>query len=292
MMKKTTDLRATFDDKLKLTLLNESKIVCCIDNNQKGNNLKYQQYGSSNNYIKVTGSVIIKYKYCEEPVKAIEAFAAVTFVNQDIPSPYLFPHFDKLNMSPDGTIIAMDLFKVITDLTQSKQKDRTCCIYPTVDNETVDVTGNRVRLYFDIIKIVQLMNLLRKTASGCYVLNTNKFKFVKYSKDEWMSNNRLKLFLIYIHNLKNSLLNMKSDLFQYKTVQQWNKHVSSVMKVIVPRVFLYDEITTDGYGKCIIELMTKHGILNKVKVSKDAHQWVLSNNWNEKTMIVCLDGLI
>ena len=40
------------------------------------------------------------------------------------------------------------------------------------------------------------------------------------------------------------------------------------MKVMVPPVFLYDEITTDGYGKCVIELMTQHGILEKLESSK------------------------
>ena len=63
--------------------------------------------------------------------------------------------------------------------------------------------------------------------------------------------------------LKFYFLNNKTLRFQNYVVHQWNPSAKTVSKVIVPRVFLHDEVTTDGYGKCIIELLTKFGIITK-----------------------------
>ena len=68
-----------------------------------------------------------------------------------------------------------------------------------------------------------------------------------------------------MHHLKQSILSDRTNQFQYKTVLQWNEAASKIAKVIIPHVFLCDEITTDGYRKCLVELMTKHGILIKEK---------------------------
>ena len=74
-------------------------------------------------------------------------------------------------------------------------------------------------------------------------------------------------------------------------MNKWNPAYKSVSQFFVPKVFLHDEITTDGYGKCIIELLTLHGILVKQAVSESTYEWVLSDNWDEKNIILCLDGL-
>ena len=54
------------------------------------------------------------------------------------------------------------------------------------------------------------------------------------------------------------------------------------MKTMVPKFFMYDEMTTDGYGKCVIELMTLHGIIIKTPINESKYHWVLSNNWDKK----------
>ena len=64
---------------------------------------------------------------------------------------------------------------------------------------------------------------------------------------------------------KDSILDTITERFQYNTVLEWNKYVADVVKVVIPRVFLYDEITTDRYRKCIIELLTKFGIIEKIQ---------------------------
>ena len=71
-MKETKQLRNDFDSKIHQRLIEEDKIVCCLDNNQKGNPLKYQRYGKSNKFVKVTGSVIINYKYADNHLESIK----------------------------------------------------------------------------------------------------------------------------------------------------------------------------------------------------------------------------
>ena len=71
----------------------------------------------------------------------------------------------------------------------------------------------------------------------------------------------------------------------------WNEYAGTIMKTMVPKVFMHDEMTTDGYGKCVIELMTLHGIIIKTPINESKYHWVLSNNWDKKTMLICLDGL-
>ena len=285
MMKKTTELRQSLDSTIKETLKEETKIVCCIDNNQKGNSLKYQRFGHCNKYIKVTGSVIIKYNYCEPIIHLIDKKAALTYSNQKIPSPYLFPHFEKLIDTNSGQISSYNTFHLINDITRVRHRDNYYHnIYPTINNEIIDISGRRVQSYMTLLSSVQTLDLIQKTCSGCYNATNKAFRFVPFTDEEW-KNPRVKLFLMYFHSLKPSLLNTGTSLFQYNTVLHWNKNVKKIMKVIVPRVFLYDEITTDGYGKCLIELMTMHGILEKKLSQRKRITWELGENWDAKTIV-------
>ena len=54
-MKNTKLWREQMDEAIATRLQTLNNIVCCIDNNQKGNTLKNQRYGKSVKYIKVTG---------------------------------------------------------------------------------------------------------------------------------------------------------------------------------------------------------------------------------------------
>ena len=60
-LNKTNSLRENMTTNIHNYLKEETKFFCCIDNNQKGHSLKYQRYGTSNKFIKVTGSVIKKF---------------------------------------------------------------------------------------------------------------------------------------------------------------------------------------------------------------------------------------
>ena len=44
-----------------LRLEDEMNIVACLDNNQKGHPMKYQRFGKSNRFVKVTGCVLKKF---------------------------------------------------------------------------------------------------------------------------------------------------------------------------------------------------------------------------------------
>ena len=54
---------------------------------------------------------------------------------------------------------------------------------------------------------------------------------------------------------------------------------------------LRDEIKIDGYGMAIIELYLS-GILLKIEERNDATVWELNKNWEDKTMYLCMDGLL
>ena len=290
LMKKTKDLRDNLDSAIYLRLKDEKKIVCCVDNNQKGNKLKFQRFGKSNKFMKVTGSVIIQYKYCHPNCGYIKDKVEITYFCQAIPSPYLFPHFEKLIDFRLKRISSYNLNRVISDMTTVNKQNRMLHIYPNVNTENVDFTGKRTEAYISICKTVALSDMVRKTCSGSYISTSSSFKFVNFSPDKWKSS-QTKNFLVYFHKLKEKILNKKTSLFQYNTVLCWNPSATNISKVIVPRIFLYDKITTDGYGKVIIELLTKHGIITKTNSDKDCFRWILSPNWEKKTMVLCLDGL-
>ena len=74
-------------------------------------------------------------------------------------------------------------------------------------------------------------------------------------------------------------------------MKKWNEYSQEIGEFIVPKVMLHDEITTDGYGKCLIELLTKHGMLLKTRDHEECYEWILGQMWENKHIILCLDGL-
>ena len=74
----------------------------------------------------------------------------------------------------------------------------------------------------------------------------------------------------------------KTNSFQQNVVHQWDPFENHVAELIILRVYLHDEITTDGYSKCIIELLTLHGILVRINRLHDTNsnlvKWILHGN--------------
>ena len=105
------------DQAIATRLQTLNNIVCCIDNNQKGNTLKNQRYGKSVKYIKVTGCLIRKYDHCNyidhETYK--DSKANLTYSNQAIPSTFLMPHFDVIFSNEDYPS-DRDLVRIINDI--------------------------------------------------------------------------------------------------------------------------------------------------------------------------------
>ena len=72
--------------------------------------------------------------------------------------------------------------------------------------------------------------------------------------------------------------------------QIWNPTLQSVVKLMVPPVMLHDEIQTDGYGTALIDLMVQLGLL-EVKLTNGSQRWIACDNYKDKTVYLCLDGL-
>ena len=90
---------------------------------------------------------------------------------------------------------------------------------------------------------------------------------------------------------------MKSTLikeistFQQEAVASWNTGIKKNSKLMIPPVSLRDEITTKGFGMAVIELLCLVGILKEEQIDETRSKWVLGDNWSEKVMILCVDGL-
>ena len=74
-------------------------------------------------------------------------------------------------------------------------------------------------------------------------------------------------------------------------VKYWNKYSNNISEFIICKEFSHDEITTDGYRKCVIGLLTKHGILVRKSNLETNHKWLLGEKWEQKQTILCLDDL-
>ena len=69
------------------------KVVCCVDNNQKGFQLNFQSDGSSNTCVKVTGTCVKDFVQVDEIMHRMKVYSDVTCINQAVPSPYDMPRF-------------------------------------------------------------------------------------------------------------------------------------------------------------------------------------------------------
>ena len=269
-------------------LQDQDTTVCCLDNNQKGHPLKYQRFGQSNKFVKVTGSVIKECIIFDD--KSIHGRSILTYISQKVPSPFLMPHYESLltpntmELSDSKALLALmntSHFSTFVDNTTES----------STDLHEVDFTGKRMDTYFELSSIAQVLDGIRRCSVG-YIKGTNTFKFVKHSPVSIQSPKVVKL-IKNIHELKGSLLSNAITNFQRSITQLWNPKLSDLSKFIIPPVSLHDEIKTDGYGMALIELMTLVGILTKTdgNTNNERSVWVLSSNWMDKTMYICLDGL-
>ena len=112
-MRRTKYWRETMDESIYLRLKHKESIVACIDNNQKGFSLKYQRFGSSNNYIKVTGCVVKKFFYCHEPVDYAVNSTILTYANQNIPSAFKFPFYPAVNKNVPNLYVKETVSSVV-----------------------------------------------------------------------------------------------------------------------------------------------------------------------------------
>ena len=98
-LRHTKQWREEMIDSIKDCLKTENDIVCCIDNNQKGHNIKYQRFGSSNKYVKVTGCIIKQYMYYTSSMNFPNDRVKITYLSQVIPLPIGMPDYENQHLS-------------------------------------------------------------------------------------------------------------------------------------------------------------------------------------------------
>ena len=145
------------------TLSHIDKTVWMLDNNQRGHPLKFQRFGSSNKFVKVTGRTS---KQCTVSLIDLgeedDKHCILTYVDQAIVNPVNFPAFE-LEFTDTNSM---------TQIHSALTRTKGLCESPT----KMDITGNRVSVYLSLIDIVStITNTIRPLLTG-YNATTNKYK--------------------------------------------------------------------------------------------------------------------
>ena len=116
------------------------KTVWTLDNNQRGHPKKFQRFGSSNRFVKVTGRTIRNCILCEDSLgEENSKRVPVTYIDQKIMNTINFPVFEK----------------EINDIGDMDQVKR--CLLRSVDyiddSVKLDLTGGRVTIYNELVAI-------------------------------------------------------------------------------------------------------------------------------------------
>ena len=170
------------------------------------------------------------------------------------------------------------IFNVFIDHVKSSIEDNNDQYY---DSHDINFNGTRVTSYHNLCRVFNKINLIRIVTGGIYHRGIDTYNFVKFLPCTWKSES-MKFIINRMNRLKGSLLFKKYHVFQRNAVQKWNPYYNEACSLIVPKFMLHDKITADGYGKCIIELLTLHGILDKCKSGKNNYEWRLSTEWETK----------
>lgn len=112
-LKKTKMWRDQMPEAMARLFHSKLKVVCCLDNNQKGFQLKYQRNGSSNTFVKVTATCIKQFVPIEDFIHQIKLNPEITYIEQAVPSPYGMPRFESLLDTNTSTISDENVMKVI-----------------------------------------------------------------------------------------------------------------------------------------------------------------------------------
>ena len=291
---KTKEWRDNMETTLNKKLSHIKNFMCCLDNNQKGHPLKYQRFGSSNKFVKVTG-FIVKEFICDDLLLDQRMKCDISYINQKIPSAFLMPHYESLYENENiKSINEYNLLNAILDITTCSEHTRKMVnLYPNRYSDHIDYTGRRVSAYMIICNNVLILDLIRQVCGNIYTKQDKRFRFVNHLSTDFQTVN-IKSIISKLANIKKDILSKKTSTFQSKVTEIWNPLYNNVSKLIIPPVSLHDEIKTDGYGMALIELLTTVGIIDKLSVisgDKVNSRWELSNNWKEKNLYLCLDGL-
>ena len=159
---------------------------------------------------------------------------------------------------------------------------------PRFDN-TVDFSGVSCFKYSELISVADTLHCLRKYLTG-YDVKTGSFKYPKFLPETFKSDTRKKI-TSRIHAIRDSFITNVSNRFQQNNVELWNPESKLSTKIIVPPVTPYDEVTNIGMGTSLVHLLELSGILVRIERHKDDIRWKLCDNWEERKILLALDGL-
>ena len=143
------------DNTIRSCLQEQNFLVVALDNNQKGHQVKFQRNGKSNNFVRVSAQM---HKKCIlfvmpenvrfDPHEAYHCSIGMTYIDQNIPSPFRIPPFEKVRKHNR-------LFDTLGDGNPRKEVEFIRSMKSnsaSYSNEgTVDTSGNRVRCCASVI---------------------------------------------------------------------------------------------------------------------------------------------
>ena len=251
------------------------KTVWMLDNNQKGHPKKFQRYGSSNRFVKVTGRTsrkcILSHHICEEENSKR---VTINYIDQMITNPLNFPIFEQ-------ELSLMDNTSKINDCLLRRNTFQGLAVQ-------LDLTGKRVSIYNSLVCVSSTIKCVILPLLSGYVSTTDKYKRWKHQPDEYYSSLRM-IVMKLIHGSQLHLREITK--FQEKVVLQWNPLSKESTSLIIPPVSLRDEIKANGYGMAIIEILCLSGLLIHTTTESLVESWDLVNDWESRTVYLCMDGL-
>ena len=283
MMRKVKEYGESMEKTLMDILEYENRIVAVLDNNQKGNSIKFQVDGRSNAFVVVTGRL---FKRCNKfelipghpqlsNQAEIENRTDLTYVNQKIPSMFYMPIIENISDDTANNI------KIIGNID-----------YATKSDGTIDFSGRRVQRYYEIcLKCDVVHNVIRKHFTN-YVLHDNKYRPFQHQPIQFITERRKTM------TKKLASLKHKTNVFtvfskwQDKMLDTVDESRNNTSKVFIPGVSLREETTTNGYGMAVVEILELSGIVKKTQTPyDDTPFWKLTDNYKDKILYLSMDGL-
>ena len=201
-LRKTSLWRESMPDLIQKELKNKTKFVCCLDNNQKGYPLKFQRDGTSNKFVKVTGTCLRECMEASKEIYAITNTTKLLYVNQPIPSPTDMPRFE-LIMNSNSTVSPQHILDSIRYVCDQDENDSSILI-SNINNTCVDFSGKRSKSYIKILQVIQQLENICQTGTYYSIVN-NKYCYVNHLPNE-LKNNKTRKVVKYCYAMKSSIL--------------------------------------------------------------------------------------
>ena len=251
--------------------------IATLDNNQKGHPKKFQRFGSSNKFVKVTARYFRQYSPYITDKEDTNEKVSITYVQQSIPSPDPMAPFEFVfhNETPD--------YSMITNAVNGKGLSH------NVPYSNIDFTGKRVDSYARIVDICDEVQFGARSFLTGYNRGTQDYKYWDNMPSRYLHQLRNDIVL-QMNRLKTGTIT-KCSMFQKHVTLLWNPTSTEPTKLLIPPVSLRDEIKTDGFGMAVIELLCLVGILHEEKISDTYTKWELDCNWEDRRMFLCINGL-